>query len=85
MALLAWLFILRARLKGVIAFLGISVAVELGKVLAGAPFRNPTGQVQLVLLSGSAVAPSATFDPGKVGSVLVRSAKAASAADFTGC
>jgi hypothetical protein len=60
-------------------------SASLGRVLAGKPFQNPTGQVQLVLLSGSAVAPSATFDPGKVGSVLVRSAKAASSADFTGC
>jgi hypothetical protein len=60
-------------------------SVSLGKVVAGKPFRNPKGQIQLVLISGSAVTPSATFDPGKVGSVLVRSTQAATAADFTGC
>ena len=58
---------------------------SLAKAVAGKPFLNPKGQVQLVLLSGSAVAPSATFDPGRVGSVLVRSTKALTAADFAGC
>jgi hypothetical protein len=60
-------------------------SVSLAKAVAGKPFLNPKGQVQLVLLSGSALAPSTTFDPGRVGSVLVRSTQAATAADFTGC
>jgi hypothetical protein len=60
-------------------------SASLAKAVAGKPFLNPKGQVQLVLLSGSAVAPSATFDPAKVGSVLVRSTQARTAADFAGC
>jgi hypothetical protein len=60
-------------------------SATLAKAVAGKPFLNPTGQVQLVLLSGSALAPSPTFDPAKVGSVLVRSTQAATAADFAGC
>jgi hypothetical protein len=60
-------------------------SASLAKAVAGKPFGNPTGQVQLVLLSGPALAPSATFDPRKVGSVLVRSTQAATASAFTGC
>ncbi len=60
-------------------------SASLAAVVAGKPFGNPKGQVQLVLLSGSALAPSATFDPGKVTSVVVRPAQAATAADFAGC
>ena len=60
-------------------------SASLAKALAGKPFLNPKGQVQLVLLSGSPLTPSATFDPAKVGSVLVRSTQAVTAADFAGC
>jgi hypothetical protein len=60
-------------------------SASLATAVAGKPFLNPTGQVQLVLLSGSALAPSSTFDPAKVGSVLLRSAQAEKPADFAGC
>lgn len=60
-------------------------SAALGKVLAGKPFANPQGQVQLQLRSGSPTSTAATFDPGAVTSVLVRPTVAATAADFTGC
>jgi len=60
-------------------------SATLGAVLAGKPFRNPQGQVQLQLRSGAPTGPAAPFDPATVTSVRVRPAIAASAAAFTGC
>jgi hypothetical protein len=60
-------------------------SATLGTVLAPKPFRNPQGQVQLQLHSGSPTGTADPFDPAKVTSVLVRPAIAATASDFTGC
>jgi len=62
-------------------------SASLAKAVAGKPFSNPKGQVQLVLRSGSPIAPSAVaqLDPAKVTHVQVRPTLAASAQDFTGC
>jgi hypothetical protein len=62
-------------------------SASLAKVVAGKPFSNPDGQVQLVLRSGSPVAPSATprLDPARITQVAVRAKTAATAADFPGC
>ena len=60
-------------------------SATLGAVLAGKPFRNPQGQVQLQLRSGSPTGTADPFDPTKVTSVLVRPTIAASASAFTGC
>jgi hypothetical protein len=60
-------------------------SATLGKVLAGKPFANPQGQVQLQLRSGSPTDAAAAFDPAAVTSVRVRPTLAATAADFTGC
>lgn len=58
-------------------------SASLGKVLAGAPFSNPQGQVQLQLRSGTQ--PTAAFDPARVTTVLVRPTVASTPADFAGC
>jgi len=60
---------------------------SLAKAVAGKPFSNPQGQVQLILRSGSPVASSAVtkLDPAKVTYVQVRPTIAATAQDFTGC
>ena len=58
-------------------------SASLGKVLAGAPFANPQGQVQLQLRSGAA--PTTVFDPARVTTVLVRPSLASTPADFPGC
>ena len=60
---------------------------SLAKAVAGKPFSNPQGQVQLILRSGSPVASSAVtkLDPAKVTYVQVRPTIAASPQDFTGC
>jgi hypothetical protein len=58
---------------------------SLGAVLAAKPFRNPQGQVQLQLRSGSPSGAPDPFNPANVASVLVRPAQAATAADFAGC
>ena len=60
-------------------------SASLARAVSAKPFANPRGQVQLVLRSGTALVPAATFDPAKVASVLVRAKKATSAADFPGC
>ena len=62
-------------------------SASLAKVLAGKPFSNPQGQVQLILRSGSPVAPSAVpkLDPAKITHVQARPTIAAKAQDFTGC
>jgi hypothetical protein len=62
-------------------------SASLAKAVAGKPFRNPQGQVQLILRSGSPVAPSAVakLDPAKVTYVQVRPTIAATPQDFTGC
>ena len=60
-------------------------SATLGAVLATKPFRNPQGQVQLQLRSGSPTGTPDPFDPAKVTSVLVRPAIAVTASDFTGC
>lgn len=57
----------------------------LGSVLAGAPFANPDGHVELQLRSGSPTDATAAFDPARVTSVLVRPTIAATPADFPGC
>ncbi len=57
----------------------------LGKLLAGAPFANPQGQVQLQLRSGSPTGTGTPFDPAAVTSVRVRPALASTATDFAGC
>ena len=56
-------------------------SASLAKAVAGKPFANPQGQVQLILRSGSPVAPSAVpkLDPAKVTYVQVRPTVAASA------
>jgi hypothetical protein len=60
---------------------------SLARAVAGKPFSNPQGQVQLILRSGSPVASSAVakLDPAKVTYVQVRPTIAATAQDFTGC
>ncbi|MDA8435764.1 MAG: hypothetical protein M0Z98_07240 [Actinomycetales bacterium] len=60
-------------------------SATLGKLLAGKPFANPQGQVQLQLRSGSPSSSTAAFDPAAVTSVRVRPTLAATAADFAGC
>ena len=60
-------------------------SATLGAVLAGKPFRNPQGKVQLQLRSGAPTGPAVPFDPATVTSVRVRPAMAASAAAFVGC
>jgi len=60
-------------------------SASLGAVLVAKPFRNPQGQVQLQLRSGSPTGTAVPFDPAAVTSVRVRPAIAASASAFTGC
>jgi hypothetical protein len=60
-------------------------SATLGAALAAKPFRNPQGQVQLQLRSGSPTGTADPFDPAKVTSVLVRPAIAATASAFAGC
>ena len=60
-------------------------SVALGSVLAAKPFADPQGQVQLQLRSGTPTSAAATFDPLAVTAVLVRPAKAASAAGVATC
>lgn len=60
-------------------------SATLGAALAGKPFRNPLGQAQLQLRSGSPTGTAVPFDPARVTSVRLRPAIAASASAFTGC